>query len=490
MERRLTIALALVCCVLWSAGGLALYWLLRADLVGEFDRTSQVTVERLATFAEYSLGRIAFDSSGELLPAFERADRPDYFQVWLPDGSTLARSPSLAEGALPADAGSSKAPRFWNVTLPDGRPGRAAGIRFVPHEDEDAPGGASGHAGLDEVTLVVARDRADLDLKLRQLAAALWIVGILTVGTTSLLGGLVVRRGLLPLSRLAVHAATIDASSLTLRFPTDHMPTELLPIGHRLNDLLARLDASFARERRFSADVAHELRTPIAELRTLAEVALKWPDDVGAARSALQDALEVALQMESIATGLLSLARCEGGLLPLRLEAVRFDAMVEELWQPLADQARAKKLSVTLDVPDGASWHTDPLAARVIVGNLLANAVEYTPAAGEVCVRLQGDNGSKRLSVSNTTDHLRSEDVPHLFDRFWRKDLSRTSSTHCGLGLALAKAYAESLGLRLTAALTGRGELIVELSGSATPSPSPPTERTGFRTFFERRPGA
>jgi two-component system sensor histidine kinase QseC len=113
-----------------------------------------------------------------------------------------------------------------------------------------------------------------------------------------------------PLSSLAKRAETIHASSLQLRFPTDNIPVELLPIAQRLNDLLARLEASFAREQRFSADVAHELRTPIAELRTLAEVALKWPDDVN--QAALKEALNIALQMESVATGLMALARCDG----------------------------------------------------------------------------------------------------------------------------------------------------------------------------------
>ena len=152
--------------------------------------------------------------------------------------------------------------------------------------------------------------------------------------------------------------------------------------------------------------------------------------------------------------------------MPVRPEAVPFDSMVDDLWQPLADRARAKQLSVALGVPDGASWHTDPVVLRVIVGNLLANAVEYTPVAGEVRLRFEGSKGSARLSISNTTDHLRSEDLPHLFDRFWRKDPSRTSSTHCGLGLALAKGYAESLGLSLRAGMTGRSELTIELSAS------------------------
>ena len=464
IQRRLTIGLALVCTVLWIGGGLAVFLLLRAGLVGEFDRTSQVTAQRLASFTEFIQGQNGFDSSGELLPAFERSDRPDYFQVWRSDGSTLARSPSLADAInLPADAGTPAVPRFWNLTLPNGRPGRAAGIRFLPHEDDETPGSNIVRGAGDDVTLVVARDRAELDARLRRLTTTLVLVGITTTVLTLLVVGVVVRRGLAPLSALAGRAATIDASSLALRFDTGSMPAELLPIGERLNDLLARLERSFARERRFSADVAHELRTPIAELRSLAEVALRWRDDPEATHSALQDALAVAMQMESIATGLLALARCEGGLLPMHPEAVALEPLVDELWRPLADQARAKTLSVSFAVPPDASWHADPVALRVIVGNLLANAVEYTPSAGKIDLCVADSSGSWRMSISNTTDHVQPEDLPHLFDRFWRKDVARTSSTHCGLGLALAKAYADAVGLSLRATIADNGALSIEL---------------------------
>ena len=472
IQRRLTIALALLCCTLWSAGGIALYLLLRAGLVGEFDHTSHVTVQRLAALTERTEGGPAFDASGDPLPAFEPGDRPDYFQIWLPDGSTLAQSPSLAPiAALPRDAGAPEAPRYLNVSLPNGRSGRAAGIRFVPHDDDEAPANTRAPQREDEVTLVVARDRGDLDDRLRQLATMLVMVGLTTAVAVSVVGGMLVRRGLRPLATLAAHAAAIDASSLGSQFPTDHMRAELLPIAQRLNDLLARLDASFARERRFSADVAHELRTPIAELRTLSEVALRWPDDAGASRSALQDALAVSLQMESVVTGLLALARCEGGLLSVRGETVAIDAMVRELWQSVSELARDKKLSVTFDLPSEATWHTDPVALRVIVGNVFANAVQYAPAEGDIRVVFEDTQDTRVLSVSNTTAHLQPHDLSHLFERFWRKDPSRASTGHTGLGLALAVAYAKALGMRLNATMTGDAVITIELS-DRHPDPS------------------
>jgi two-component system sensor histidine kinase QseC len=230
--------------------------------------------------------------------------------------------------------------------------------------------------------------------------------------------------------------------------------------------LLARLQASFERERRFSADVAHELRTPIAELRTLTEVALKWPEDLNTTRNALQDALAVALQMESIATGLLALARCEGGLLPVHLEPVFLQPLIKELSQPLSDQTRAKRITLSVVVPDDACWLADATLLRAIFTNLFSDAAQYCPAGGSV--RLTGGTKGERgqLQVSNTTDDLGADDLPHLFERFWRKDPSRSSPEHCGLGLALTKAYAEALAMELRAELTNPREITLVLSGA------------------------
>lgn len=538
IRSRLTLGLGLVCVVLWSAGGLVLYLTLRDGLIAEFDHALGVSAHGLASLAEESGGEIVFDSAGELMPTYERVDRPDYFEIWRSDGSALARSPSLDGGELPGRFGPVEDPQCWNLTLPDGLAGRAAGIRFVPAKDEDPPdapparetpvdvvdddegqdegaddpspaGGASRLAGgvpdaaspsgapkgraeaapeagqprdvpvappasggrPGEAMLVIARHRTDLDRRLHQLAMTLFVVGSAASVATALLAAVVVRRGLKPLSSLAGRVASMDASSLQLRVPTDGMPSELLPIGGRLNDLFARLEDSFARERRFSADVAHELRTPIAELRALAEVALKWPEDADANRGALQEALGISLQMESIATGLLALARCEGGLLSVRPEPVCLGPLIREIWKPLAPQAAAKHLSVTLSTPDGTSWVTDPVALRAILVNLLSNAVEYSPDSGAVSVRVESNHGGGQVLVSNTTSHLGADDLPHLFERLWRKDAARSSSVHSGLGLALAKAYADSLGLRLRAELVRPNELTIELSAAGTYPP-------------------
>ncbi len=304
------------------------------------------------------------------------------------------------------------------------------------------------------VTLVVASDRAALDRTLAGIAAGLLLVGAVVLTATALIVTTAVRRGLGPLDAVGQQAATIDASTLQTRFATEVMPAELRPITERLNDLLARLDEAFQRERRVTADIAHELRTPIAELRTLAEVGVKWPEE-----AAFQDALQIAQRMETLVTGLLALARHDAGHQPITREPVALRTLVDEVWSPLAQRARSRQLDVAMDVT--GQWQTDPTLLRMIVGNLLANAVEYTSERGQI--RVAGNES--RLDISNTTDQLQREDLPHLFERFWRKDAARTHDGHTGLGLTLAQAATAALSLELSAEMPDAATLRMSLRG-------------------------
>jgi two-component system sensor histidine kinase QseC len=172
------------------------------------------------------------------------------------------------------------------------------------------------------VRLVVASDRAHLDEGLWRFPGWLLAGGGLLAGLTLWLVPGVLWHGLRPLERLGEQAGRIDSSALGegARFPVDGLPVELQSIARRLNDLLGRLGESLARERRFSANLAHELRTPLAELRSLAECAIKWPD----ARDSAMDheVLAIARHMETLATHLLTLARGEQGRFEPALEEV------------------------------------------------------------------------------------------------------------------------------------------------------------------------
>ena len=466
IRRRLTVGLLVGFSLLWAAGGIVLYLAIRAGLMAEFDDSLKATAGGLSVATEQQKGLVEVDFTGDFRSAFERRRLPDYFQLWLPNGTTLTRSPSLKNSDLPNRViSATKGPRCWDLTLPDGRLGRGIGIRFIPQMEEDVRDQPAAPRLKDPVTLVVARHRAPLDHRLRVVATAIWLVGALLATLTGFGVPIAVRRGLEPLGRVADHAATIDAHSLQLRFPTDGLPTELRPICQQLNELLARLQSSFEREQRFSADVAHELRTPIAELRTLSEVALKWPEDGGVTRSTFQDALDIALQMESIATGLLAIARCEGGLLSVHSEPVAILPLLKEISQSLPDATRSKQITLSVIGPEDICWLVDLTLLRAILTNLFSNAVQYGSPGGAIRLIVQTSGDRSQLRVSNQTNDLSADDLPHLFERFWRKDPSRSSPEHCGLGLALSKAYAEALGMDLHAELTDPHEITLVLSG-------------------------
>jgi two-component system sensor histidine kinase QseC len=167
--------------------------------------------------------------------------------------------------------------------------------------------------------------------------------------------------------------------------------------------------------------------------------------------------------MEGIVTGLLAITRCEAGKQPIIREPIQITGLVNELWQSQAERARGKELSVAMDVPATARLETDRTLFGSILTNLFSNAVEYTPAGGSIRIRHATHGARWSFSVSNTVVHLRPEDLPHLFQRFWRKDAARSTPEHSGLGLSLARAFAESLGMSLRAELVNERELAMTL---------------------------
>lgn len=458
IRRRLTVWLLAGFLLILVSGGAIFYGSVRSVLTSEFDAALQMKAQALASLVKWEEGGIEFDFADEHMPSFERKDHPEFFQIWLGSGAVegraIERSASLGSEDLSDRAGPVDSPEFWNLTIPGGLPGRAVGIRFRPeNESADVRSANFIEYRLSEVRLVVARDRTELDAALRAIGVTLVSVGTSILVFTVFIVGFVVRRGLRPLDSLGSRVASIDVSSLSERVPMDSMPAELQPICARLNELLARLEESFRRERRFSANVAHELRTPIAELRTLAEVALKYPEDGPAAARAFQDALEISVQMEKMVAALLLLIRCQSGQQVVRREPVRLDKLVEEVWRPLDVAARNKRVVVSNDLPNGKTVETDADIFRTIVHNLLLNAVEYTPAGGQVGIHASSDNFKFEFQVDNTAETLTPEDMSRLFEPFWRKDPARSNSSHCGLGLTLASECARMLSMEIRAEL-------------------------------------
>jgi two-component system sensor histidine kinase QseC len=471
IRQQLTRKLLLSFALLIGLGGIGVYLSTRAALLDQFDQTLRAKANAISSVTEQRGERVEVEFSEQFMHEFDDGVAVDFFQLRRPDGTTIRRSESLTNTDLPPIVGKLNRHKFWNLKLPSGFRGRAIGYNFWPRISKEGE-----PAKPIELTIVVASDRRELDETLATLVFVLLGCGVLLLVTTAFIVPRVLRRELVPLNQLADQAARITADSLATRFATETLPGELTPIGSRLNDLLARLEQSFERERRFSADLAHELRTPIAELRSLAELALKWPE----AREVQTDreALAIALQMEGLVSRLLALLRSERGLLPVTRERVVLAPLVESVWKCFAEKAAGKQQDYSSNVPEDAAIETDPVVFRSILANLLDNAVEYTPRGGMVQIDGGVENESFTLRVTNTAEHLALEDVANLFDRFWRKDAARSGTEHSGLGLSLSRAFARALGYEITAALDGESRLMLAISGTTGSfSQTPPVER-------------
>ena len=225
---------------------------------------------------------------------------------------------------------------------------------------------------------------------------------------------------------------------------------ELAAIETAVNRLLDRVESAFEKERRFSSDLAHELRTPIAELRTACEVGGQWPDDVEATREFFKDTGMIALQLEKIVATMLTLSRCENGTAPVQLRRICVQTLVRECWRHSAPAAEAKRLRFDDRLAPGLAVECDEDKLGIIVRNLVENAVAHSPPDTVVECHGAATPDGVELRLVNTAKDLERADLAHVFDRFWRKDAARSDRSHIGLGLSIARGLCEMLGIRLS----------------------------------------
>ncbi|WP_339433371.1 MULTISPECIES: heavy metal sensor histidine kinase [unclassified Pseudomonas] len=281
---------------------------------------------------------------------------------------------------------------------------------------------------------------------LQRMQHLIWLTVGLSALATALLGAWAARSGLRPLRQMSAVARGISAQSLNARLPEAQMPPELAEMAHSFNAMLARLDDSFQRLSAFSADIAHELRTPLSNLLTHTQVTLTRPRPIEDYREALHSNLEELQWMAQLVNDMLYLAKADHGLLmpkrqPLEL-AEEADALLE-FFAPLAEDA-----GVQLSREGNARIEGDRSMLRRALSNLLDNALRFTPAEGHVRLTILDKTNVVRVSVENSGEEVSAELLPRLFDRFYRTDPARQegSSEHAGLGLAITQSIVRAHG--------------------------------------------
>jgi heavy metal sensor kinase len=295
--------------------------------------------------------------------------------------------------------------------------------------------------------------------ELRRTAVSLTAIGgvILFIGLAG--GWWLVGRALRPITDISATAAKISAGDLSQRISAAGTENELGQLAAVLNSTFSRLETAFAQQKQFAADAAHELRTPVSVILTQTQTALARERDAAGYRQTVEACLRAAQRMRRLIESLLELARFDAGqevLQHLRIDLAKTVANGVEMIQPLATEQGVKILTELhpLEIAGDSERLTQ------VVTNLLTNAIQFTPRGGEVRARLATAGGLAVLEVSDTGKGFAPEDLPRVFERFYRAEKSRTGAGNSGLGLAICKAIVEAHGGTIEAASAGAGATI------------------------------
>jgi heavy metal sensor kinase len=322
-----------------------------------------------------------------------------------------------------------------------------AGVRFRVFRQTLEVGGA-------EYDVEVASSMGEYDRVLERFRVVLYACVPAFLLLAALGGYWLSRRALAPVDEITEAARTIGAKDLSRRIAVSPSSDELQRLAETLNGMLARLEASFQRVTQFTADASHELRSPVSVVRTSAELALRKPRSEAEYCQALGRILEESERVSKLIDQLLLLARADSGAAALPAVRIDLTASLQAACEEAQVLADAKQLKFSKAIPDRSFWiEGDTASLHRLFLILLDNAVKYTPTGGEVDVRLRSDDGWAVAAFHDSGIGISEQDIPHIFDRFYRSDRARSrESGGAGLGLAIGRWIAEA----------HRGEIRVE----------------------------
>lgn len=445
---RRSLALRLTCwyaamsfAVVLSVAGYS-YWALIDNLDREddqflADRMQEVTRD-LARGPEHlvelrtRLAQTASAPSG--LPILVRvtwasSDEPNQWIAGSPDADAI---PFVELPPASPTASANSPPRAVELESTDGREWRVLS-RIVPNEVASRPGWR----------VDIALDRTHEEAFLRRYQKQLFLVLAMAL-LVCIAGGLLIAwRELRPLREISATARIISASTLDQRLNAEPLARELAELAMTFNGMLDRLEDSFARLSQFSGDIAHELRTPINNLRGEIEVSLGRPRTDAEYRDVLGSCLEECGRLSQMVESLLFLARAEQPQALLKLDDLSLPSELETL--RAFYEAAAEEAGVTLAVesPPNLTLRADRSLFQRALGNLLTNALAHTPRGGHVTLKAASHANSVVIDVIDTGCGIEPEHLPHVFDRLYRADTARTSRQGAGLGLAIVRSILE-----------------------------------------------
>jgi signal transduction histidine kinase len=459
MRARLTLALSLLAAALIVVLALAVYALTKREMIRQLDHSLEDKLRFFRAFCRQNEGLIGFSMSKTYWERIRDREDPEFFQYRFPNGTVIKSSASLGGTDLPPIGRTGESPEYSDVILPGDRRGRCAGISFFPDD-------VVGTTAAKRINLVVAHDGAHIWATLGEVRRLIIGVGIGILVILGTVTGLILRAGMRPLVDLSGQIEAVPIGETGGRFRIAPPTAEIQPVVDRLNALMDRVGDAIHNERQFTSNAAHELRNPLAGILAQLELTLGDGTLSSESRQSVEMTMEIATSLQRTAENLLQLARLEAGSEQVAAEPVEIPRLLRAAWKPSFERAEAKNLRVTWQLGDTlGEFITSAELLRVAAANLFDNAVEYTPTGG--LIEISGDiapDGALRITVANSAPDLTADEVPRLFERFWRDAKNPADSHHhSGIGLSLCAKIADLLGGKITAHLEKNQFLRVQI---------------------------
>ena len=443
---RLTLWYVLLLAVILAAFSTGIYLTLRQNLYGNLDDSIETRANDLLAVMRYDgerptlSGRIPSDNPNQgeqFVRVFDLAGEPTF------DNST-------PEGDIPVDRGAVGAALAGKtVTRTVDVSDETIRVRTLPIEPDGQISGV----------LEVGRSEGDVGDTLRTLLLVLGIAYPVTLALASFGGAFLAGRALSPIDKLTRLARRVSAKDLSqrlnLRLPDD----EVGRLARTFDEMIARLDDAFRRQRQFTADASHELRTPLTAIKGQVEVALRRRRDAAAYREVLQAVNEEVDRLIRLVGSLLTLARADAGQIPIALETVSLPELVAGAVEQVDPVAKQRDIELSASAGPAVTLQADEDLLLQLLLNLLDNAIKHTPAGGRVTVGWRVNGRQVELWVRDTGVGIAGEHLAHIFDRFYRVDKARSRKQGgTGLGLAIVKHIVEAHGGALSVeSMVGRG---------------------------------
>lgn len=432
IRRRLIVGAVIGVALSYFASVLIVTLVVRSSLYAQFDLALLANARQLAEQVEQHRNRLEDEIDPRTLPETQA------FQLWA-RGEPVDKSDNLGDANLGRYVGTRE------ITLPNGHAAhqltwyayaRLEGRRQVPSFP---------------IVLALAAETGEIDASVHRVMIVM--IGVGLAGLVFCISFLlvVVHRGMRPLATLAAAIAAIRGNDLAVRLTPVTRAVELQPIVGRLDELLARLAATLARERELTSEIAHELRTPLTGLRTTLEVSLDRERSADRYREAMQRCLAITIETERMATSLLSLARLDSGQAKVSVSAIDLDELVRACLAPFHAKLAQRRLELVTHLQP-VTISSDAEMLRVVLSNLFDNATSYATEGGTLTVTLS----DRTIEVRNPSAPV---ELDQLFERFWRGDPARTEGGHAGIGLPLVQKLVALLGGTIEIA-NERGELV------------------------------